>query len=86
MAPVGILAHEDNASQPESPLLSSHEAPAAELVDVWRACNGQQAVDGPALLASAARAGLVPCPYTGACFTRRVGFQSQHTADEVAWQ
>ena len=56
---------------PDSLLNHAHEAAASELVDAWRACGGQQAVDGPALLASAAQAGLVPCPYTGACFTRR---------------
>jgi hypothetical protein len=47
------------------------QAPAAALVDAWREYRGQQAINGPALLASAAQAGLVPCPYTGACFSRR---------------
>ena len=47
------------------------QAGAAPALDSWKRPNRQPLLGATALMSAAAAAGLVPCPFTGACFTRR---------------
>lgn len=47
------------------------QAHAAPMLDIWRLMNRQPFLEAPAMLSAAAAVGLVPCPFTGAYFTRR---------------